>query len=140
MKTILVALDTSPRAPYVLAAAIDLAHRTSARLTLFRSVGVPPEIDQEEVIGMPPKAFAEKLVASAKQALMRFREEVPSELLEAVEVKVGTPWGAICDEARKIKADLIVIGSHGYGGLDRILGTTAAKVVNHADCSVLVVR
>jgi nucleotide-binding universal stress UspA family protein len=35
---------------------------------------------------------------------------------------------------------LIVIGSHGYGGLDRVLGTTAARVVNHALCSVLVVR
>jgi universal stress protein F len=36
--------------------------------------------------------------------------------------------------------DMIVIGSHGYHGLDRVLGTTAAKVVNHADRSVLVVR
>jgi nucleotide-binding universal stress UspA family protein len=36
--------------------------------------------------------------------------------------------------------DLIVIGSHGYDALDRLLGTTAAKVVNHADRSVLVVR
>ena len=35
---------------------------------------------------------------------------------------------------------MIVIGSHGYGGLDRILGTTAARVVNHALCSVFVVR
>ena len=33
-----------------------------------------------------------------------------------------------------------MIGSHGYGGLDRILGTTAARVVNHALCSVFVVR
>ena len=36
--------------------------------------------------------------------------------------------------------DLIVIGSHGYGAIDRVLGTTAAKVVNHADRTVLVVR
>jgi nucleotide-binding universal stress UspA family protein len=35
---------------------------------------------------------------------------------------------------------LIVIGAHGYQGLDRMLGTTAAKVVNHADRAVLVVR
>jgi len=33
-----------------------------------------------------------------------------------------------------------VIGSHGYGGLDRLLGTTAARVVNHADRNVLIVR
>ena len=36
--------------------------------------------------------------------------------------------------------DLIVIGSHGFGTIDRILGTTAAKVVNHAERNVLVVR
>ena len=35
---------------------------------------------------------------------------------------------------------LIVIGSHGYGGIDHLLGTTAARVVNHADRPVLVVR
>lgn len=34
----------------------------------------------------------------------------------------------------------IVIGSHGHGGIDRVLGTTAAKLVNHADRNVLVVR
>jgi nucleotide-binding universal stress UspA family protein len=34
----------------------------------------------------------------------------------------------------------VVLGSHGYSGFDRILGTTAAKVVNHCDRSVLVVR
>ena len=37
-------------------------------------------------------------------------------------------------------ADLIVVGSHGYSGIDHLLGTTAARVVNHADRSVLVVR
>jgi nucleotide-binding universal stress UspA family protein len=33
-----------------------------------------------------------------------------------------------------------VIGCHGYSGLDRVIGTTAGKVVNHADRSVFVVR
>jgi nucleotide-binding universal stress UspA family protein len=35
---------------------------------------------------------------------------------------------------------MIVIGSHDYRLIDRIIGTTAAKVVNHADRPVLVVR
>jgi nucleotide-binding universal stress UspA family protein len=35
---------------------------------------------------------------------------------------------------------LIVIGSHGFSGIDRLLGTTAGRVVNHADRSVIVVR
>ncbi len=52
----------------------------------------------------------------------------------------AAPWDGICRAAREHDADMIVIGSHGYGALDRLLGTTAAKVVNHADRNVLVVR
>jgi universal stress protein F len=50
------------------------------------------------------------------------------------------PWQAVCEMARTLEAELVVIGSHGYFGFDRLLGTTAGKVVNHAHCSVLVVR
>jgi nucleotide-binding universal stress UspA family protein len=140
MQKILTCLDTSPRAPHVLAAAVDLARRTGARLTLFRSVGLPPELAHDDVFGVSPNRLIEKLVAEAKESLAAHRAEIPPELLDGIEVRVGTPWNAICAEAAAIEADLIVIGSHGYGGLDRLLGTTAAKVVNHADRSVLVVR
>ena len=51
------------------------------------------------------------------------------------------PWEGVCRVARERQVDLIVVGSHGYGGaMDHILGTTAAKIVNHADRNVLVVR
>ncbi len=140
MKKILTCLDTSPRAPHVLAAAVDLARRTGARLTLFRSVGLPPELAHDDVFGVSPNKLVDKLLESAKESLARHRADVPPELLDGIEVRVGIPWDAICAEATAIGADLIIIGSHGYGGIDRILGTTAAKVVNHADRSVLVVR
>jgi nucleotide-binding universal stress UspA family protein len=140
MQKILVCLDTSPRAPLVLAAAIDLARRTQARLTLFRCVGLPPELAHDDVFGLSPNKLIDKLLESAKEGLMVHRKEVPDELAGGVEVRVGSPWDAICQEAKTVGADLIVIGSHGYSGFDRIIGTTAAKVVNHAECSVLVVR
>jgi universal stress protein F len=60
--------------------------------------------------------------------------------LEKLVAAFATPWDGICRAGREEAADLIAIGSHGYGGLDRLLGTTAAKVVNHADRNVLVVR
>jgi nucleotide-binding universal stress UspA family protein len=53
---------------------------------------------------------------------------------------VGAPWEAICKAAEGLEADMVVVGSHGYSGIDRVIGTTAAKVVNHCPCSVLVVR
>lgn len=56
-------------------------------------------------------------------------------------VRIGRAYNAICEVAEKIGADLIVIGTHGYGGWRRFfLGSTAERVVQHAPCPVLVVR
>jgi nucleotide-binding universal stress UspA family protein len=50
------------------------------------------------------------------------------------------PWRLILTNAQRLGADLIVLGSHGYGGWDRVLGTTAGKVANLADRNVFVVH
>jgi nucleotide-binding universal stress UspA family protein len=53
----------------------------------------------------------------------------------------GNPRDAILDEAREWNADLIVVGSHGYGRLKRMmLGSVAGAVVANAPCSVHVAR
>lgn len=139
MKRILACLDASPRAPQVLDAARDLAARTGAKLAIFRSVGLPPEVDKE-FLAISPNDVIEQLVGRAKADLARLAAAVPKEVVEEIHVRVGTPWDAICTEAKALDVDVILLGSHGYSGLDRILGTTAAKVVNHADRSVMVVR
>jgi len=56
-------------------------------------------------------------------------------------VREGDARSAIVDEARKWSADLIVLGSHGYTGIKRLLlGSVASSVVSHAPCSVEIVR
>jgi nucleotide-binding universal stress UspA family protein len=139
MRTILVGLDASDRAGEVLAAAIRLARLTGAKLHVFRGVGVPREVP---VIAwaVSPSDLEQILERDARDSLQALVKDVPTEVLAGVSVAIGTPWQAICDEAKKLDADAILIGSHGYGGLDRLIGTTAAKVVNHADRSVIVVR
>lgn len=53
----------------------------------------------------------------------------------------GPPRTVILDEAESWGADLIVMGSHGYGVLARfLLGSVSHAVVSHAKCSVEVVR
>ena len=53
----------------------------------------------------------------------------------------GSAGRAIIEEAESWGADLIVVGSHGYGFWGRtFLGSTSDKVIHHAHCSVLVVR
>ncbi|MBI2898124.1 MAG: universal stress protein [Deltaproteobacteria bacterium] len=139
MRRMLVALDASPRAKGVLRAALQLGQATGGKLILLRAVGVPVELPIQ-AYSLPPGSLSELLVNDAERGLGELAREVPTELLGGVRVKLGTPWQAICETAREEEVDLVVIGSHGYGLIDRVLGTTAAKVVNHADRSVLVVR
>ena len=57
------------------------------------------------------------------------------------EVLIGDPGLEIADYAKRVGADLIVIPSHGYQGLKRmVLGSVAERVIRHAECSVLVLR
>jgi universal stress protein F len=139
MKRILTALDASPRAPLVLKAATRLAELTNAKLVLFRAIGVPPEMPRE-LLKVTDAGIEDYLQMNARSDLERLASDTPPALIEGIEVGFATGWDGICRTARERDADLIIVGSHGYGGLDRILGTTAAKVVNHADRNVLVVR
>lgn len=139
MKSILVAVDASPRAADVLSSAIELARSSGGKLRLLRVVGLPPELPAN-VWAIPQTQVVETFLDTAKRDLERLSAQVPPELLEGATAQVGVAWDAICSYGREHDVDLIVIGAHGYGILDRIVGTTAAKVVNHADRPVLVVR
>ncbi|NQV28270.1 MAG: universal stress protein [Rhodopirellula sp.] len=56
-------------------------------------------------------------------------------------VQVGNPGLKIADYAKESSAELIVMPSHGYHGLRRILlGSVAERVLHHAECPVLVLR
>jgi universal stress protein F len=138
---ILVGLDGSPREAFVLAAAQSLASEFDAELRLVRAVGLPPEIPPE-VWQDPKAALREYLESRAREGLAACARSLSDELRArcSLEVIVAAPWEALCLSAQAHQADVIVIGSHGYGGIDRILGTTAARVVNRALCSVFVVR
>jgi nucleotide-binding universal stress UspA family protein len=139
MDRILVGLDASPRAAGVLDAAVELARRTGGKLVLFRAVGVPHEIPIEAYT-MTPASLADLLQREAQKDLDAVAAKLPAGMVLETVVAVGTPWQAVCAAADQHRADLVVIGSHGYSGLDKVIGTTAAKIVNHAKQSVLVVR
>jgi len=56
------------------------------------------------------------------------------------EVRQGNAAATILDAALAMQADAIVLGSHRPGYRDVLLGSTAARVVRHAKCSVVVDR
>lgn len=139
MKRILVGLDGSARSQSILKAAVDVARRFDAKVVLFRGVGIPTGIP-DDVWQLDPNTLGDVLRERAHTYLEECARRVPPELLDGTRVAIGTPWQSVCGAAADEHVDLIVIGSHGYGGIDRLLGTTAAKIVNHAQTSVLVIR
>ena len=139
MKRILVALDGSSRAPVVLASAARLARSCEAKLVLLRVVGLPVELTHQ-ILDITSAELEDMLQRNARTELERLAGSVDPSLIERSVVVIGTPWDSIVREAREVDADVVAIGSHGYSGIDRVLGTTAAKVVNHSDRNVLVVR
>ncbi len=138
MQTILACLDGSPNQQRVLATASEQAVHYDARLLLMRAVAFPVGLPSDALTVTPDELLRE-LLDLARAELEKLAATVACALAPVL-VQVGSPWRTICLAATENRVRLIVIGSHGYGGLDHLLGTTAAKVVDHALCSVLVIR
>jgi len=137
--TMLVALDATDLAPLVLGAAIDMARSEGARLRLVHVVPVPRELPPGLLV-RGPASVTEFFEDAGRARLEEYAKAVPTELLAGIDLRMGTAWREICAIAHDAHADLIVLGAHRHGAMDRMLGTTAAKVVNHADRSVFIVR
>jgi nucleotide-binding universal stress UspA family protein len=83
-----------------------------------------------------------EMEASAAKELDRFGLSERGDLKDVTHTVLrGVPYEEILKFAKEKKIDLIVIGTHGRKGLDRVLfGSTAERVVRNADCPVLTVR
>lgn len=96
-------------------------------------VGYNPNIEKEM------SEAAERAVAQAAQKIGGHFPDLKENL--TTRVLSGSAEREIVEEAEKWGADLIVVGSHGYGFWERMfLGSVSNAVVHHAPCSVLVVR
>jgi nucleotide-binding universal stress UspA family protein len=86
-------------------------------------------------------AVKEQAQTAIKDAVERFRSGKPAGLEISAEIISGSPKEVILDEAERWDADLIVLGSHGYKGLQRfLLGSVSHAVATHAHCSVEIAR
>jgi universal stress protein A len=133
---ILVAYDFSPAARNALAWALDLQRSTGARpVHVLHIVSPVPSVALPEMTAFP--APSEKEIAALAQQLER---DVRGRSADATSEVVRAPWiaSAILEIARRIEADLIVMGTHGRKGLSRLmLGSAAEYVVRHAECPVV---
>ena len=146
LKRILVPLDGSALAEQALPHAIALARRAPAEIILLQAA--VPLI--EYAPGMSP--FSRSLPPSIKFPDV-LREQAQAQLAAAISrfgtpevamvplVVFGHPAEAIVDAATERQADLIVMATHGYGGLRRwTLGNIADKVLHASSVPLLLVR
>jgi len=138
IRSILAALDESERAPLVLATAAMMARSLGAQLFLVRVLVVPPDIPA--AAHNQPDRLESMLEHKARRELHELMEAEPIVQFGPPIVVEGEPWRRILGVAKDLDVDLIITGSHRHHGLDRVLGTTASKVANHADRNVLVVH
>jgi len=78
--------------------------------------------------------------AEASVGMVKDAAEKEDIKVEALTLK-GEPYEVIVNTAEKKNAGLIIVGSHGRSGIERLLmGSVAARVIGHAGCPILVVR
>ena len=85
-----------------------------------------------------PRDIVDKSVKSSLEKLQAVAGSTDTEM--DIEVRIGHPYKTILEVAEEKSVDLIIVASHQPGLQDYFLGSTAAKVVRHATCSVMVVR
>jgi len=141
VQRILVPLDFSRHADFVLEWATHLAKEHSSRLLLLHAYHLPVEFQQLEGAYLPQDFWA-SVKAEAEQNLQRYAEPLRGQGLAVdVIVREGYPATVIEQEAIDQRADLIVIGTRGLSGLKHLLlGSIAERVVQKAPCPVLTVK
>ena len=135
---VLTATDGSEHSIKAIKRAIELAEKEGAEITLM-SVAYFSKSDFDD---MPP-SIQEKLEKQAKDALNSAKA-----LFEGKGIKVNiiletgvVPANNIIRRAKEDKFDLILMGRTGLTGIERAMtGSTAAKVVAHAPCSVSIIQ
>ncbi len=137
-RRIAVGFDGSQGSRRALEVAIDLARSAKAELFLVsieelpRYPGAIDEVDDER---RSSEKFFEEIQDEA------VRQITGAGLVVQREIRPGHAAQALPHYAMEVGADLLVIGHSGHSAIwGRLLGTTADKVVDHAPCSVLVVR
>ncbi|RKQ70340.1 universal stress protein [Oceanibaculum indicum] len=139
-KDILLPVDLNQDSSWksALPVAIDHARAFGTRLHVMTVV---PDFGMTMVGQFFPKGFEKKAVEAANKQLHEFVDtHIPNDIPVQHIVTEGTVYERILDLAKKLKIDLIVLAAHRPELKDYLLGPNAARVVRHADCSVLVVR
>lgn len=141
VRLILVPVDFSEHADSVVEWAGHLAEEHASAVALLHVYHLPVEFQQVEGAYLPAD-FWNSVKDEAKQQLALYGDRLRKSGLAVEELtREGYPATVIEEEAERLGADLIVIGSRGRSGLKHLLlGSIAERVVQKAPCPVLTVK
>jgi len=142
-KSIVVATDGSKYSAAAASEAIGIAKRNNSKLTVLAvvpaDIAMPTDIDfaalQRDKLADQDMQMAEKNAKAVKEAAQKAGVDAQAFVMS------GKPADAIIEIAKDKSADLIVVGSHGRTGLDRLLmGSVTERVIVISSCAVLAVK
>jgi nucleotide-binding universal stress UspA family protein len=141
VKRILCPTDFSETAAAAERHAVALARALGAELVLLHVASEAPL--RRETLGTPEvrRVFESQRAWVTETLAARVRELTTGGVSARSVVKTGVPWREVVGAVEEEQADMIVMGTQGRTGLDRLLiGSVAERVVRHAPCPVLTVR
>jgi universal stress protein A len=145
-RNLLVPIDFSEHSEKTLEHAAKLAGLAGASVKILHVIKIPEYpaafyqglyLEHDQI-----RAYLDVAKRDATKHLSLVTERILGKGLDAEGlIRVGNPFEEIVNAAKETGVDLIVIGSHGSGGLGRLLlGSTAERVIQYAPCPVLVVK
>ncbi|MCL4457968.1 MAG: universal stress protein [Nitrospirae bacterium] len=139
MQKILVAHDGSKSSDKALKKAVELAVKFNTSLTVL---SVIPELYLTELSSVDRSRIFDALSRETTEAMEKIRKSLSGKSMDVKTlIRQGDPAEKILETAQKMKAELIVTGSHGRHGTKKfLLGSVSSKVVDYSKCPVLVIK
>ena len=141
IENIVVAADFSESSNFAFKAAISLAKLFSAELHVLHAFEAPAPFLNLYALPIPTDFVSEARDVVARKLEKSCQTATAAEVSVKSHLSATPAAGAITDLARRLGADLIVMGTRGHTGLKHLLlGSVAEQTVRDAPCSVLTVK
>ncbi|MGD8413920.1 MAG: universal stress protein [Candidatus Latescibacterota bacterium] len=139
---IVVPTDFSDHSLRALPYALGLAEKYGAELKLLYVIEPALQVSDMAWVGVDDRALKDEHGSEARKHMERIvQDQIPREVNAEPLVRHGDAVEEITGLADELEADLIVMATHGRGGLSHILmGSTAEQVIRKAPCPVLTLK
>ena len=136
---LLVAIDLSPRSHQVVSRAAQIALRNKATLHIIHVIEHSP-IAYGGEFSIPIDVNLEHTIESkSRESLAELGSEFNTPEAHQYVIN-GSVKHTVVDLANKLNIYLIILGTHGHHGIDKLLGSRANAILHAAKCDVLAVR